>query len=264
MNELNILEVFNSSSDFTLIKSFRQHWSCPKFSYLENPRPDFGILFLINGRMDFVTNNETLSAKAGDMIFLPKNCYYEAIFRHEYGETDNYLINFEIKTTSPIYTKPTKIAEDAPLKCIDFFEAIVKEQLLLTNTDFYSKGLFYLLLDAIVKNAGSMSTAHKAVLDNACKLLNKNVNIPIREVARQCCVSESGLRKLFNDNFHISPAKYRMNIKLNKAKYLLESTNMSVNEVADELNFYDVAYFCKIFRDTVGMTPVQYARSKKL
>jgi AraC-like DNA-binding protein len=51
---------------------------------------------------------------------------------------------------------------------------------------------------------------------------------------------------------------------MKRAMYLIESTNMTVNEIAESLSFFDAAYFCKVFRAYTGMTPTQYAKSKRI
>jgi AraC-like DNA-binding protein len=72
------------------------------------------------------------------------------------------------------------------------------------------------------------------------------------------------LRKIFSDQIGISPTQYRLKEKLNQAKYLLESTDMSVGEISDNLNFYDTAYFCKLFHKQMGLSPKQYRQNKML
>ena len=62
----------------------------------------------------------------------------------------------------------------------------------------------------------------------------------------------------------MSPTQFRLKEKFNKAKYLLESTDMSVVEISDRLNFYDAAYFCKMFHKQTGLSPKQYRQKKKL
>ena len=44
---------------------------------------------------------------------------------------------------------------------------------------------------------------------------------------------------------------------------LLESTELSIKEIADQLAFNTVNYFIQCFRDTVGYTPAQYRRRFK-
>ena len=86
----------------------------------------------------------------------------------------------------------------------------------------------------------------------------------IEQIAKECAVSTSLLRRLFIEKFQIPPIQYRMNMKMKRAMYLIESTNMTVSEIAESLSFFDAAYFCKVFRAYTGMTPTQYAKSKRI
>ena len=44
---------------------------------------------------------------------------------------------------------------------------------------------------------------------------------------------------------------------------LLESSDLSVREIADRLAFNTVNYFIQSFRDTTGYTPAQYRKKFK-
>lgn len=256
--------MFDKQCNLVPIKGFKHHWSKPKFSYMNNPRPDYGILLVLNGQIDFVSSQmEILCAKSGDVVFLPKNSYYEARFRIELGSIDNYLINFEADGNTG-YTKPMLICEDASFSCIDLFKQFIDEMYNVENMNFRSKGLFYLLLDAILNTNKTPESAHDSVIKKAKILLKRTEDMPINKIAKECSVSESGLRGIFNDKIGISPTQFRLKEKFNKAKYLLESTDMSVGEIADRLNFYDAAYFCKIFQRKTGLSPIQYRQNKKL
>jgi AraC-like DNA-binding protein len=47
-------------------------------------------------------------------------------------------------------------------------------------------------------------------------------------------------------------------IKLERARMLLSVGDMTVQQVASELGFYDTAYFCRVFKKAFGITPTQY------
>ena len=79
------------------------------------------------------------------------------------------------------------------------------------------------------------SDEHINIVKCACELLQKNEMITIEQVAKKCAVSTSLLRRLFIEKFGISPIRYRMNMKMKQAMYLIESTNMTVSEIADHL-----------------------------
>lgn len=187
------MRTFFMQGDFTPVKALRQRWQQKSFSYLHYPRPDHGLMLLINGHIDFVWTDGILHAQAGDLIYLPQGCLYEAIFRSQ---------------------------------------PIVKTQ-------------------------------REQTLEKALALLQES-DSSIRDVARACSVSESGLRQLFQEKLHLSPTRYRLQMKIRRAQYLLESTDMTVNEISDALVFFDAAYFCRVFREHTGMTPKNYAKNKKL
>ena len=51
--------------------------------------------------------------------------------------------------------------------------------------------------------------------------------------------------------------------KIERAKVLLESTDLSVKELSERLAFNTVNYFIQCFRDTTGYTPAQYRKKHK-
>ena len=242
-------------------KILKQHWKESEFSYLELPRPDFGFLLILSGRADFVTEDGVLSAKAGNMIFLPKDCRYKAIFLHE---VDDYLVCFDMKGTHLSIPVPIRLSEKASLSCAESFRATVEENFSEGHTKLRSQGVFYLLLDAIIKDAEAEAVKDRRVVDLARELLRKEDNISVSDIAKECAISESGLRRLFKEQMGMTPVGYRTELRLRRAIYLLDSTDLSVNEIAAQSNFFDAAYFCKVFRARFGITPKQYVKSKKL
>lgn len=258
------MDIIKRTCNLTPVNGLKQHWTQQTFSYAKKPRPNHGIMLLVNGRIDFVSSFEMLHAKVGDVIFLPEGSYYEARFKTEQGEIDNYLINFKSDDTVSDYTKPVLVAENASFSCMDHIRKFVEENYNAKSDDFRVKGMFYLLLDAISnENIVEKSSADK-ILEKAKKLLCKMDNASMKTIARECLVSESGLRKIFKDNLGISPIQFRINEKISKAKYLLESTDMSIDEISAKLNFCDTTYFCKTFYKHVGISPGKYSRNKNL
>lgn len=52
--------------------------------------------------------------------------------------------------------------------------------------------------------------------------------------------------------------------KIETAKRKLEKGIKSVTQIADELNFESVPYFCKFFKKHTGLTPSQYQRTPRM
>lgn len=256
------MHTFFMQGDFTPVKALRQRWQQKSFSYLHYPRPDHGLMLLINGHIDFVWTDSILHAQAGDLIYLPQGCLYEAIFRTELGAIDNYLINFTSAVPAPCHA-PQRLLEGAPRHLHAHFHQFIEENYPSITHPLRSKGLLYLLLDDIFRSQPIVKTQREQTLEKALALLQES-DSSIREIAHACSISESGLRQLFQEKLHLSPTRYRLQMKIRRAQYLLESTDMTVNEISDALGFFDAAYFCRVFREHTGMTPKNYAKNKKL
>ncbi len=261
MDQETVLQWFCSDVDFCVTKVLKQHWYKSKYSYLNNPRPDFGLLLLVSGRVSYVTEHGTVSAGAGNLVFLPKHSRYKAVFS---DEADDYLICFDSDEDRFLSCAPMILFESVDLACVEKFHRLSEENRYIVRTQLYNKGSFLLLLDSIVESAKDKSDGHSNIVKTACELLQRNEKITIEQIAKKCAVSTSLLRQLFIEKLGISPTRYRMNMKMKQAMYLIESTNMTVSEIAEYLSFFDTAHFCKVFRAYTGMTPTQYAKSKSI
>lgn len=263
MNTTAVFDFLNSSNSLLPTFAAKQHWTRSHFSYLNTPRPDHGLMLLIEGKTDFKTADQMLTAKAGDVIFLPKGCFYDAIFHTKTNAVNNYLVNFDAKTDVFCPQTPTLLFENAA-SLEDSFRQQIENKTRFADAPLQRIGRFYLFLDALSAYRKRKKLEHQNTLQTAQVLLKDERDLSIQEISRLCCTSESSLRRLFKEALGMSPVNYRIRTKLDRAMYLFDATELSVAEVAEQLHFYDVAYFCKVFRARVGVTPKQYIQSKKL
>lgn len=68
----------------------------------------------------------------------------------------------------------------------------------------------------------------------------------------ECC-------RYFKQTMHMTITEYLLEYRLSKAAELLETSGLSVTEIAERTGFCDVSYFIKMFRQKTGMTPKVYA-----
>ena len=47
-------------------------------------------------------------------------------------------------------------------------------------------------------------------------------------------------------------------VRVNRAKFMLRNYPMTLKEVAANCGYTDIAYFCRIFKKIVKLTPTQY------
>ena len=75
------------------------------------------------------------------------------------------------------------------------------------------------------------------------------------DLAKSTGLSTRQLERLFRKYLNRSPARYYLELRLNKARLLLLQTNMSVIDVALACGFVSASHFSKCYRDFFGRTP---------
>ncbi len=86
----------------------------------------------------------------------------------------------------------------------------------------------------------------------------------IDDLAVQLEVTKHHLIRLFSASTGISPGQYLIDIRLHHAKLLLQSDIDSPLEIIAGACGYSCAnYFSKAFKKHTGLTPTEYARSKR-
>lgn len=71
-------------------------------------------------------------------------------------------------------------------------------------------------------------------------------------------LSESHYRSLFKSQTGYAPMDYFIRLRMHKACQLLDTTSLSVKEVAMAVGYEDPLYFSRIFKAVIEMTPTQY------
>ena len=89
------------------------------------------------------------------------------------------------------------------------------------------------------------------------KLMEQHLEEPLDRAALAAKVrlSTRQLERLFGKYLRRSPARYYLELRLNRARLLLLQTNMSVIDVALACGFVSASHFSKCYRDFFGKTP---------
>ena len=86
-------------------------------------------------------------------------------------------------------------------------------------------------------------------------------NIQVDHLALLCGISSVHLRNIFNKKFAMSPIKYINNLKISRAKELLDSQFYTVGEVCLMSGYNDESYFSREFKKITGDSPSEYNKS---
>ena len=89
---------------------------------------------------------------------------------------------------------------------------------------------------------------------------NYNRKLTLEEIAASASVSKRECLRCFQTGLGESPFHYLIHYRIQQAKKLLTSTDMTITLIAMETGFSTSAYFGKIFLRECGQTPGEYRR----
>lgn len=87
---------------------------------------------------------------------------------------------------------------------------------------------------------------------------DETFHLQISDLAKKLNVHRSYISNCFKEVYGISPKYYALQVRIKKAKELLQRSNKPISGIASELSFSSTEYFCRFFRSHVGYTPHQY------
>ncbi|MBE6550023.1 MAG: helix-turn-helix transcriptional regulator [Ruminococcaceae bacterium] len=102
-----------------------------------------------------------------------------------------------------------------------------------------------------------------ALITPAIEKLNESFcdnSLSVASLACMCNVSEAYFRRIFAEKYGISPKEYIINMRIDYAKQLLESGQLSVSDTAKACGYFEESHFSREFSKRVGITPREYKK----
>ena len=256
--ELN--SVFQMDFNVDSITSAHRSWnSDTRYNWLETPRTRHGLMLLTDYPAIFqFPNGDTMQGNPGEVFLLPKGASYAVSFSvPEHLWTHPVVINFRLTTPSgaeiPLGDKILKLCTDDG----------TLTPLFLTTEELYKRASPMLLKSKLYELFGNLfpiTQKDECCIQHINRHYTENFSIP--NLAQRCAMSEAVYRKKFKQLTGTSPIRYINRLKIEKACQLILSCDFSMQEISDFLNFYNLPYFYKVFRENTGLTPLQYRQRK--
>ncbi|MEM9509917.1 MAG: AraC family transcriptional regulator, partial [Cyanobacteria bacterium P01_E01_bin.35] len=150
----------------------------------------------------------------------------------------------------------------------------IKQQLEINpnDCDFYAEHLKNALFAHLIQNYCSREYRFKDYgdglppykLKQALNYINDNLEhtIKLTDMAVMLNMSQYYFCRLFRESTGVSPYRYTIQQRVNKAKHLIENSNFPLSDIALECGFSSQSQMTHHFRKLVGATPKKYRNSR--
>lgn len=101
---------------------------------------------------------------------------------------------------------------------------------------------------------------NRKVINAIKEYINANYteDLTVAKIAEKVYLSPCYTNYIFRKETGETLMEYLSRIRINKAKALLKNTLLKVYEVAEQVGFKSNSYFCSVFKEHCGMTPLEY------
>jgi len=130
------------------------------------------------------------------------------------------------------------------------------------NISFASKlsvtGLIYEFFSVLMQNSSLDQKTN--LINSALKIIDYNycTNISVEQIAERLSVDPAYFSRRFKEKMGMSPKKYILHKRMERAKELLSITDAGIFEISNSVGYEDQFYFCRVFKKKCGMTPGQF------
>lgn len=228
------------------------------------------ITHILEGTFTFIKDNNPVTARKGDTVIL--DCYQP----HEYYTNDHFesiWIHISGANSLELFEEIEK-TEGNIVKCKDIQH--VKKLLfrvfngisngnplteLSLSLDIY-KIFTELLNPQSIRNKGESD--YEDSIQKVKEYIAENLNekLTVSSLAKIINMSSSHFSRVFKQQTGFSPYDYILISRLNRAKYLLQVTDMTVAAVAYEIGFNSESNFIYFFSENEGVSPRKFRKLK--
>lgn len=145
---------------------------------------------------------------------------------------------------------------------LPYFSEVTPESLIELK---FKELLFNLLANP--KNSallGILNSLHQHQRPPLHEVMEENFryNLGMEDLAKIALRSLPTFKREFKETFHTTPGKWLLQRRLKNANLLLQTTTLSVNDVALESGFENNTHFSRVFKEEFGKSPFHFRKEK--
>ncbi len=251
----------------------------PGVPYPPQKQSYYTLLAIRSGEGTCTLNGVSFRAEALDLILITPGTEYAFVSDVHKGCTCLWADFTGIRAEAcMLYAGFTSQQPCRKTQCLHQLEKVLTQALMPEGTlvhQIRANGLFQMFLgDLIEEYAPSASSDYlrqargpktSDYVKNAIDYLSKHYqeSIKIKELADNVGINRSYFASSFKKATGYSPKEYLLSLRMEKARHLLETTEMPISSVSVAVGYEDPLAFSRIFKRHSGLSPTDYRQENK-
>lgn len=270
MEIISIKELCKSDYNLRFFNFLEHFWNENRtFSCINRPKTTDLLIYLNNCDAVYLEKSgNKIYAKSGDMVYTPEGSEYSLEFINVKSQESSTLqINFFAFNESGERIRLCKnnvkvFSHENSFAIKDAFEKLKLLSLDASTLPTQNKSALFDILNIIGNE--NLKGKNDSLIYEGIKYLHSHYfeSPSVSYLAKLCHISEEYFRRIFKAKTGLSPIEYKNRLRLNKAKEYLKFSDLSVQEISDNLGYLTVSHFIKQFKASFNCSPLKFKLSQ--
>lgn len=229
------------------------------------------VLLIIRTHGEFIINRRSFTVTPGQALLISPNTGYS--YSNPKGEYMDDWLHFLPVEDEPFLLKYPMLNTPFPLGNAETFTLYIRQ--ILWETTYtpvpYAEqnidALFTVLLNHLLaayegRNHLPFATPYQKQLQELRLDVQNNASAPhsLENYAARLGISKSYFQHLYTDLFGISFQQDIIRFRVEHARYLLTTTDLTLEQIAEICGYNNEVHFYRQFKKLTGITPAQYRK----
>lgn len=248
-----------------MIKSFNMNYKPRDFIGLHK-HTFFHYIYVYEGEGEIVLDSIKMKLTKGSIYLV------QPVMNHEFTALDSGMSTIEIKFDvgeSELFARMCTLPLCLNVKDTDIYSVLSKMVYEAEHGDKYSNMMmeikFHEMMTTLFRSNDKLNISRKGESKNnrfseIFAYINKNLQnqITLKDLADIVHMDSVYFLKQFKIITGTTPMSYVRNARIERAKKLLDNSDMNITQISSSVGFSSVHHFSNTFKKTVGCSPVRY------
>lgn len=211
------------------------------------------LILMFDGVLKFMEDGQLITLTAGDYYIQRDGLLQEGV------EMDSkpiyFFIEFSATYSDSLSGLPLRGRFDAK-KTTSLMESC-EEQFVQKNANAFKLNSYMLRIFSELLNSAPVNNENNTLAERVRNLIDSQYNstISLSDISKKFGYTEEYILRIFKKHYGISPHQYLIKLRMEHSKWLLENTDISIEQVAGSVGYSDFSAFYRSFKKVFGTPP---------